>query len=102
MRDSLHADNRIQRCAKAISRNRHSDAEVSWIAWSLSRVSGRPDSKPDDLVFLGDQTQNRMIIAKPKYQWRSSNKMLDDPHTLKPSEITENEDAHRVIRWLTS
>ena len=33
---------------KALSRNRHSDAEVSWIAWSLSRVLGRPDSEPDD------------------------------------------------------
>ena len=58
--------------AQSISRNRHSDAEVSWTAWSL-------------LVFLGDQIQNRMIIVrehtKPKYQWRSSNKKLDDPHS---------------------
>ena len=26
----------------------YSDAEVSWIAWSLSRVPGRPDSERDD------------------------------------------------------
>ena len=29
--------------AQSISRNRHSDAEMSWIAWSLSRVPGRSD-----------------------------------------------------------
>ena len=33
---------------KALSRNRHSEAEVSRIAWSLSRVPWRPDSEPDD------------------------------------------------------
>ena len=32
----------------ALSRNRHSDAEVSWTAWSLFRVPGRPDSERDD------------------------------------------------------
>ena len=49
-------------------------------------------------MFLDDQIQNRMIIVrehtKPKSQWRSSNKKLYDPHTLKPSETTENEDGH--------
>ena len=53
-------------------------------------------------MFLGDQIQNWVIIVlehpKPKFQWRSSNKKLCDPHTLKSSETTENEDAHSCSR----
>ena len=40
MTDSLHADDRMQRCAKHF--------RATGTAWSLSRVPGRPDSEPDD------------------------------------------------------
>ena len=46
-------------------------------------------------MFLGDHIQNWIIIEG---QWRSSNKKLYEPHTLKPSEITGNEDAHSCSR----